>query len=159
MTQATCQRDGLKLAAMLRFALVLCAALAPVAHAQTYKWVDERGVVNYSNAPPPQAAKAQTVEDRISVYASDPTLPHTQAVDQRLAALEAEWLQRQRLMAYTAAATPPAPAPVYDNGNYYGPYIVPAVMHRRPVFAAPSTTMIRPAVRTQRASIRLDLRR
>ena len=156
MTQATCQRDGLKLAAMLRYALLLFAALAPLAHAQTYKWVDERGVVNYSNTPPPQAAKAQPVEDRISVYASEPAIAHSPAVEQRLAALEAEWLQRQRLMAYTAAATP-APAPAYESGSYHAPYILPAVAHRRPMFVAPP--VVRPAVRSQRASVRLDLPR
>ncbi len=155
MTQARCQRCGLKLAGMLRSALLMLAALAPLAQAQTYKWVDERGVVNYSNTPPPSAAKAQPVEERISVYAADPSLPRATAVDQRLAALEAEWLQRQRLMAYAAAATPPAP--VYDTGSYYGPYIIPAVVHRRPsFFTAPA---IIPAVRAQRASVRLDSRR
>ena len=159
MTQAHCQRLGLKLAGMRRSALLLLVLLAPVAQAQTYKWVDERGVVNYSNKPPPTAAKAQPVEDRISVYASEPLLAQGAAVDRRLAALDAEWLQRQRLMAYAAAATPAAP--VYDDyrmGSYYGPYIVPAVARRQPMFFGPATT-VRPAVRTQRASVRLDSRR
>lgn len=159
MTQGFCQRRGLTLSTMVRLALMLLVLAAPLAHAQTYKWVDERGVVNYSNTPPPNAAKAQPVEDRISVYASDPVIAQPGAVDRRLAALDAEWLQRQQLMAYAAAAAPQAP--VYDDyrmGSYYAPYILPAVAHRRPVFFGPATTF-RPAVRTQRASIRLDLRR
>ena len=155
MTQAPCQRDGLKLAPMLRCALLLFAVLVPLAHAQTYKWVDERGVVNYSNTPPPQAAKAQPVEERISVYASEPTIAHSASVEQRLAALEAEWLQRQRLMAYAAAAAP-APAPAYDSASYYAPYILPAVAHRRPMLVTPR---VRPAARNPRATVRLDLPR
>jgi len=159
MTQAACQARGLKLSTMVRFALLLLALAAPLAQAQTYKWVDERGVVNYSNTPPPNGAKVQPVEDRISVYASDPLIAQAGAVDRRLAALDAEWLQRQQLMAYAAAAAPQAPA--YDDyrmGSYYAPYILPAVAHRRPMFFGPATTF-RPAVRTQRASVRLDLRR
>src|SRR5262249_58496569 len=127
MTQATSQPRGIKLLTMLRLALVVVALAAPLAQAQTYKWVDERGVVNYSNTPPPKPAKAQTVEDRISVYATEPNLAQVAAVDRRLAALDAEWLQRQQLMAY-AAAVPPTP--VYDDyrmGSYYAPYILPAV--------------------------------
>jgi hypothetical protein len=158
MTQAACQARGLKLSTMLRFALLLLAMAAPLAQAQTYKWVDERGVVNYSNTPPPNAAKAQPVEDRISIYASDPVTVQAGAVDRRLAALDAEWLQRQQLMAYAAAAAPQAPAyDEYRMASYYAPYILPAVAHRRPMFFHP--TPVRPAVRTQRASVRLDLRR
>ena len=155
MTQAAL---GFKLSTMVRFALLLLAALAPLAQAQTYKWVDERGVVNYSNTPPPAGAKsAQQVEERISVYASAPPLAQPTAVDRRLAALEAEWLQRQRLMAAAAYAPP---APLYDDyriGSYYGPYLIPVVAVRRPLVhhAVPVT----PRVRTARAAVRLDLRR
>src|SRR6267142_1247891 len=152
MTQATSQSRGIKLTTMVRLALVLALVLsalaAPLAQAQTYKWVDERGVVNYSNTPPPKGAKAQPVEDRISVYATDPMLAQAGAVDRRLAALEAEWLQRQQLMAY-AAAVPPTP--VYDDyrmGSYYSPYILPAVAHRPPRLMHPPG--VRPAPR-QRA--------
>ena len=156
MTQSFCQARGLRLSGMVRFAFVLLAAAAPLAQAQTYKWVDERGVVNYSNTPPPQAVKAQPVEERISVYASEPSLAQTAAVDRRLAALEAEWLQRQRLMA-AAAYTPPAP--LYDDyrmGSYYLPYILPALASRRPVLHNVSIT---PRVRSARATVLLDSRR
>jgi hypothetical protein len=141
---------------MMRVALLL-AAMVPLAHAQTYKWVDERGVVNYSNAAPPQGAKARPVEERISVYASEPAVAQPGAVDRRLAALDAEWLQRQRLMAAAAYAPP---APVYDDyrmGSYYAPYIVPAAAVRRPLLrhAVPIT----PRVRTARAAVPLDSRR
>ena len=155
MTQSSCQARGLRLSGMVRFALLVLAAAAPLAQAQTYKWVDERGVINYSNTPPP-AVKAQPVEERISVYASEPSLAQTAAVDRRLAALEAEWLQRQRLMAAAAYAPP---APLYDDyrmGSYYLPYILPALASRRPVLHNVSIT---PRVRSAHATVLLDSRR
>lgn len=48
---------------------MLLAALP--AGAQLYKWTDDKGVVNYSNTPPPKAKggkPATIVEDRTSVY-------------------------------------------------------------------------------------------
>ncbi len=50
------------------FSAILIAA--PV-YAQTYKWIDENGVTNYSANPPATATAAkkfETVADRISVY-------------------------------------------------------------------------------------------
>ena len=59
----------------MRPLLALALILIPAAHAETYKWVDEKGVVNYSNTPPSSAAKKiQPVADRISTYDVDPTL-------------------------------------------------------------------------------------
>ena len=69
---------------------------------ELYKWVDERGVVNYSNQPPaePQAAgKVATVEDRVSVYSPDPAL---------LRDIEAE----RRRMSQAASEQPDRPAVV-----------------------------------------------
>ena len=54
------------------FLAAICA-MAP-ASAELYKWVDERGVTNYSNEPPPAAATANKltrVGNRISVYTPD----------------------------------------------------------------------------------------
>ncbi|WGG51545.1 glutaredoxin family protein [Rugamonas sp. DEMB1] len=45
---------GFKLAAIL----LLCAGAAGGVHAQVYKWVDEKGVTHYSDAPPPPSGKA-----------------------------------------------------------------------------------------------------
>jgi len=45
--------------------------------AETYKWVDERGVTNYSSSPPAdvkRAKKVQVVEERLSIYTPDPAL-------------------------------------------------------------------------------------
>jgi hypothetical protein len=53
--------------------LILIGAIAP-ASAELYKWIDERGVTNYSSDPPPPAATANKltrVENKISVYTQD----------------------------------------------------------------------------------------
>ncbi len=45
--------------------------------AETYKWVDEKGVTNYSSSPPANARlakKVQVVEERLSIYTPDPAL-------------------------------------------------------------------------------------
>jgi len=98
----------------LFIALMLVAALA---RAETYKWVDERGVTTYSNTPP--AAKAQVVGDRISVYTADPALNREVELYRRMDLAEAEWLQRQRLMALQAAAVIYPPEPLYRTAAYF----------------------------------------
>src|SRR4051794_7601547 len=119
---------SVKLAAMAaRVAAVLfLLTLAAPAFAETYKWVDERGVVNYSNAPPAGAAvkaKAKTfqeVEDRLSSYETDPSLKSAAAYrgpsyyEQQA---EREWLQRQRLMASSGAAAQAAPCVAPYRGD------------------------------------------
>lgn len=100
-----------------RFIAFLALAAATAAHAQTYKWVDERGVTNYSNTPPPARVAQTIIEDRVSVVPSEPVGNQTAALDRRLALQEAEWLQRQQLMALARV-----PMPVYDNyrmASYY----------------------------------------
>jgi hypothetical protein len=109
---------------------VILLALAPAAQAETYKWVDERGVVNYSNTPPPSVAKApQQVADRVSTYQTDPALRAVVArgVTPYETMLHQEWLQRQRLMAdaeiVKAAYTPPVDDGFYSHRAVYGyPY-------------------------------------
>ena len=56
----------------LLIALALALAALP-ARADSYKWIDSKGQVNYSNAPPPSALELmQLVEERISVSGADP---------------------------------------------------------------------------------------
>lgn len=58
-------------------AIAAMAAVAPAGAQQLYKWVDDRGVTNYSNQPPadPKSAKnLRPVEDKLSVYSPDPSL-------------------------------------------------------------------------------------
>jgi hypothetical protein len=57
----------------LLFMVAAVGASLPAA-AELYRWVDERGVTNYSNEPPPAAATARKlarVTDKISVYTPD----------------------------------------------------------------------------------------
>jgi hypothetical protein len=59
--------------------LILIGAIAPVS-AELYKWVDERGITNYSSDPPPPAAianKLTRIENKISVYTPDESLMQT----------------------------------------------------------------------------------
>ena len=102
----------------MRFCLVLLACLAAPAGAQTYKWVDAKGVVTYSNRPPPEAARyAQPVPELLSVYESDRELPRAAArLAYRERIAEEEWLQRQRLMALSASYT----RDLGHYGDYYG---------------------------------------
>ena len=115
----------------MRPLLALALILIPAAHAETYKWVDEKGVVNYSNTPPPSAAKkVQPVADRISTYDPDPRLQRAIAYGPSPYELMAqqEWLQRQQLMA--TAQQQQAARAAYSNNDYaygypysYGPVV------------------------------------
>jgi hypothetical protein len=66
--------------------LALVLASAPVS-AELYKWIDERGITNYSGEPPPAAAtanKLSRVENKLSVYTpDDAVLQATKAVRER----------------------------------------------------------------------------
>ena len=78
--------------------LLILAAVALPAQAETFKWVDEQGITNYSNKPPAAARAAKsvrTVENRISTYESDPSLKRAAENPGRAGHAEAEWLQRQ----------------------------------------------------------------
>jgi hypothetical protein len=80
----------------LASAALVLIALTPLAGAQVYKWTDDKGVVNYSNSPPADAKARKSmsvVEDRVSVYSTDP------------AVAQATQNARDR-----QAAPPPAPA-------------------------------------------------
>jgi hypothetical protein len=127
--------------------LALAFLAASAAHAETYKWVDQNGVVNYSNTPPPAAAKnAQTITERVSTYELDPALrqavaygpsPYEQMLQQ-------EWLQRQRLMAerqnvQTIYDNPVEPYRAAYPGYYYPASFVRPVQHRRQSFSSSSS--------------------
>jgi hypothetical protein len=119
----------------MRRLLALALVLTPVAHAETYKWVDEKGVVNYSNTQPPSAAKkVQPVADRISTYDAEPSLQRAIAYGPSPYELMAqqEWLQRQQLMAtaqHQQAARTAQPYSDYAYGYpyYYGPVLAAGV--------------------------------
>src|SRR5271154_1717656 len=107
------------------FAILLLLAAAAPAAAESYKWVDDNGIVNYSNTPPPEKfAKAKRVQDRISIMPSDPSLGAAVAAmnaraAQRAAYDEADWQARLR---YMAMARTPAASPYGTYGAAYNPY-------------------------------------
>jgi len=117
------------------------------AHAETFKWVDERGVVNYSNQPSPGKTGSKTiVEDRISTYESPPL--HAVALNR---APDYEWLQRQRIMAEAAAAKAAAGDCSYRvdcRDPYLASYGYPWV----PVVAARAIHRVSPRTRAARSS-------
>src|SRR5262245_38662861 len=66
--------------------VTLLGAASPALSAQLYKWVDERGVTNYSSQPPadPGAAKnLGPVEGNLSVYSPDPALTRAVAASRQ----------------------------------------------------------------------------
>ena len=114
-------------------ALVLFAAALP-ARADLYKWVDDKGVTNYSSAPPGTRSKTKVVEDRVSVVPSDASWKEAAAISAaRPDYATEEWLQRQRLMALKETYTVPAYVDDYYPSYGYG-YGYPA--YRRPVARA-----------------------
>ena len=117
--------------ALLPCAILLCAAAAPL-HAETYKWVDEKGVTNYASTPPSgKVAKAKVVEERISVVPSDPSLgPAIAAMraraDRQAEYAQAEWLQRQRFALAAQASAASAQCPYRaDCGTDYDRFAYP----------------------------------
>jgi hypothetical protein len=138
---------------MIRILIVALLCGAPLARADTYKWVDANGVVNYSNTPPPEVAKSmtpQTVPDRLSSYSTDPVASPSSDVSRRLDADQQEWLQRQYLMAMQASAAP-APAADYMPAYYPAYGFVPA----RRAFTRPAFFT---AVKAPRPAPRASLR-
>ena len=107
---------------------------SPLAAAQVYKWVDERGVTNYSNEVPPKTRGSKpptVVEDRISTYTPDQAT--TQAVqgarERRNAAAPGGSSTREgqanQRPSTSSAAPPPAvlaadPCATGGNVNCYG---------------------------------------
>ena len=142
--------------------LILAMAASPVL-AGTYKWVDAKGVVTYSDSPPPSTAtKPKVVEERISVMAPDPKFASAAAaLDARLARRaqyeEADYALRQRYMLeaqltqmnYAAAAdayAAAAYAPYYGYGGWgyvggargFGPSVAHYRAPVRPYSSLPS---------------------
>ena len=122
-------------------AVVLLLVARPLC-AETYKWVDEKGVTNYSSSPPANAKlaeKTQVVEERLSVYTPDPGL--LRAIQVRPPPMSAP-MPYAPAVAYEhyAAAT----QPMYDGGYPYRGYfpympvfVVVGHVRRSPVVPRP----------------------
>jgi len=93
--------------------LAALIVLAPVAHAEIYKWVDDKGVVNYSTTPPTnrKSVKLDEEQGRVSTieavdYSTSGAARREQALQERVARLEQEVaLGRQAATQDAAAAS------------------------------------------------------
>jgi hypothetical protein len=138
--------------------VILLAATGGTAYAQIYKWVDEAGKTHYSDTAPGGGKKVDTVADRISVYAPDPSIARATAtagsdpllldrVDRLERQLHAERLARQQvdLAAFSQAAYERCVSDRrvdcdYGGAPYAGPIAVVPVRHRRPILVRTSFT-------------------
>ena len=100
-----------------RAALFVAALLAALpATAEMYKWVDDNGVVTYSNTPPSgkQSKQVEAVPDRVSVYSPDAELNKAMSSDARrdakIAKLERQLEAERRARSAPAQASRPAPS-------------------------------------------------
>jgi uncharacterized protein DUF4124 len=116
--------------------LLACVAMlgaSPALSAQLYKWVDERGVTNYSSQPPadPEAARnLGPVEGNLSVYSPDPALSRAVAAFRqdsynRGLAERVDYLERELAAERQARQYPPhavALSVPCQSGDCYGNY-------------------------------------
>lgn len=122
-------------------ALALAAPVA--AQAELYRWVDDRGVVNYSNIRPEGVRKVTQVEEDSRVSTVPGPSPEQLAwqrqleLEQRLARLERELAEQRAREAMLAAQAYPAYPPFYGGYTGYAgfgyavyPGWVPAHRHR-----------------------------
>jgi len=120
---------------LLRMSLLGAGMLPLALAAATYKWIDEKGVVNYGNTPPAAARQVRQLDEEAGRVSTIPAVPKAQIEresDRLLRARvtrieeELEDLRRAR-----AAATVPLPA--------YDPYYAypPPVGIYAPVYAVP----------------------
>jgi len=106
----------------LLFALLACATSAC---AQVYRWVDEKGRVNYSNAAPPAGVKSTVVDADAKAGAPSPDTQDCYTLRCQGERMERRIAQREeletRLAAERAAAVPPPPRGL-DFRNYLSLY-------------------------------------
>lgn len=92
--------------------LAALLALAPAVHADVYKWVDDKGVVNYSNTPPPANRKSVKLDEeqgRVSTieaydYSKSGAARREQALQERVVRLEQGMARGRQTAALDAAA-------------------------------------------------------
>ena len=117
---------------------VLVLAAAPAA-ADLYRWVDAKGVVNYSNVPPPQSVKAKRIAETEPTVSVIP--PREDRAERLQAAREAALLRRIEQLEEELAAlrsTPAAPTVVYTYPapatavTYPTSYVYPYPVYARP---------------------------
>lgn len=121
MSLPTLIQAGVALAAVLFSAV-------PLAGAQVYKWVDDKGVVNYGSKPPASArgAKGATIiEDRVSVYTPDPAVTQATQNARDRSGLPNAARSHTAQQPERDAPPPLAAAPVPSPGPSYDPCAIP----------------------------------
>lgn len=111
-------------------------ASAPVTAGELYKWVDDKGVVNYSNEPPPKTKNGKPptiVEDRISVYTPEESVTEAIKRNKESRAKPAAPPREPARAATIAPPPPPPPAVAYDPCAVpNNPNCQPAVLYDGP---------------------------
>jgi hypothetical protein len=137
--------------------LAALLALAPMVHAETYKWVDEKGVVNYSNTPPANAksvkldedqgrvstiesydysrggagTREKALQDRVTRLEQDAAYARRAAAMDEVAAAEAYRLWREQCFAQRRVDCDDLYAGGYDPGYLYPSPVAAPVRARR----------------------------
>jgi hypothetical protein len=119
--------------------VLMLASTTSVMSAELYKWVDERGVTNYSNEPPKSTnAKAVTLpEDRISVYTPEESVTREieRAKERYLRPPQPVPAAPRIIEPDRRAVAPPPPPTGYDPcANPGDPNCQAALYDRSPVF-------------------------
>jgi len=110
---------------LLHVSLIGAGTLPLAVAPATYKWIDDKGVVNYGNAPPAAARQVRQLDDEASRVSTIQGVSRAQLEREndfllraRIARLEAE-IEAQR----RASTVQPVPMPVYDPYYAYPPLV------------------------------------
>jgi Domain of unknown function (DUF4124) len=111
------------------------------AAADLYRWVDAKGVVNYSNIPPPQGVQAKQIPDTQPTVSIIP--PPERQAELKQAAHEAELRRRieqlEDELTAMRQASPPAVIYTYPVPNpdvmYSTPVVYPYAVYPFPLYA------------------------
>jgi hypothetical protein len=103
---------------------LFCSGMIPlVLAAATYRWVDERGAVNYGDAPPAAARQVRQLDEEAGRVSTIPAVPRAQLEREserllraRVARLEEEMEELRR-----ARAAAPVAVPAFDPYYAYPP--------------------------------------
>ncbi|HTT11746.1 MAG TPA: DUF4124 domain-containing protein [Burkholderiaceae bacterium] len=115
----------MRIRSVLLAVLVSAAAMPLAAQAGLYKWIDEQGVVNYSDKPPPGAPDAKPLDEANSSLSVVPGLSKEELAFFREGLVQgrADRLQRELEELRAQSMAPPPPVPNYETEPVvYGGY-------------------------------------
>lgn len=118
------------------FVAAVVGAFAQAAGAQLYRWVDERGVVNYGDTPPANARQVTPLNPDKSGVSVVPGLSREdlERAQQSAERARIERLEREvrSLREDAASRPPPPPAPAPSTESVYVPYYYDGWARPRP---------------------------